>query len=278
MPQENRDPLGLSVAASPPRSLRPDPYPVPLAGGRRPLGRRLPVEGDHRPTFEGETPGGSPAPSVLVYGRARALVNLTLYAMADDANPRFHWLDVRSDSDTTSQWDPVRMGWVEPTRLWSTDPMHSLAPDHPPANAAIFHLVRSDEPPMMLARLADFLRLPPKMQEILGEIPTEGGPNLLAVANADRMSGALPSAALAPILDAFEWTGCSLFVGFTGASPPALERFTHVVRIEGDSAHRWRSARVHFERVGTDGAHSNPEGAPVTEIPFLERAFVRAVP
>jgi hypothetical protein len=280
MPEENREQAGLagSVAASEPRRPHADPYPVPLAGGRRPFGGRSPTGGALSASLGGESGGGPAPPSVLVYGLSRPLVNLALYALAEDANPGFHWLDVRSDSEASSQWDPVRLGWVEPPRLWSTDPMHPLTPDHPTANAAIFHLVRSDEPPAMLARLADFLRLPPKMQEILAEIPSEGGPNILAVANCDRMSGKLPTAALAPILDAFEWAGCSLFVGFKGANPVARERFTHVVRIEGDSVSRWRSARVHFERVGAETPPSKPEGALLTEIPFLESVFARAAP
>jgi hypothetical protein len=280
MTQENRDWATSygTLTGSEPRKQRPDPYPVPLAGGRGPIGPRASVADETPPAVGRESGGASPPPSVFVYGSSRAVVNLTLFALAEDANPRFHWLDVRTDSDPTSQWDPVRMGWVVPPRLWSTDPRNPLVPDHPPENTAIFHLVRSDEPPMMLARLADFLRLPPKMQEILGEIPSEGGPNVLAVANADRMSGMLPPATLGPILDAFEWTGCSLFVGCTSTNPPPLDRFTHVVRIDGDSVHRWRAARVHFERVGATPVRPKPEGAPLTEIPFLERVFARAVP
>jgi hypothetical protein len=269
--------LGVSSAPEP-RAPRPDPYPVPLAGGRGPLGRPPRGAGTPPVSVVGRSAGSPPPPSVVAYGTSRALVNLTLYALAQDANPGFHWLDVRSDLESTSQWDPVRLGWVESSRLWSTDPMHPLVPDHPPANAAIFHLVRSDEPPRMLARLADFLRLPSKMQEILAEIPTDGGSNLLAVANADRMTGTIPSDAIAPILDAFEWTGCSLFVGFTGTSPPSLDRFTHVVRIEGDSAVRWRTARVYFERVGAGASGAELSGASLSEIPFLERVFLRAVP
>ncbi len=217
-------------------------------------------------------------PSALIHGADRSMVNLLLYALAAEADPRLHWLDVRSDGELPSDWDPVRMGWLDARHAWSTDPERDLVPDHARANAAIFELVRSDEPPATLARLVDFLRLPDTMQRIVGEMSPAGGAHLLAVANADRIAGSFPDAVLAPILDAFEWARCSLFVGFTGRDPPGVSRFTHVVRIEGGSPARWTDARITFEREALfDGLRTGGIASPA-DLPSVARVFRRAAP
>jgi hypothetical protein len=236
------------------------PRPDPMPGAPGPTGPKLP-----------------PVPSVLVYGDNRPLVNLLLYALGEEADPSLHWLEIRGPSDEPSEWDPVRLGWVPPGHAWSTDPHEGLAPDHARANAAIFELVRSDEPPVTLTRLAEFLRLPEPMQRILGEMEPPNGSRLLAVANTDRIQGSLPEPVLGPILDAFEWVRCSLFVGHTGPNPPAISRFTHVVRIEGDSPERWPQARIHFEREALfEGARVSGVASP-SDLPSVERVFRRAV-
>jgi hypothetical protein len=217
-------------------------------------------------------------PSLLVYGESRPLVNLLLYALADEVNPGLHWLDVQDPSAPPSEWDPCRMGWVGAGHAWTTDATETLQPDRTRATAAIFELVRSDEPPATLARLADFLRLPDPMQRILGEMPSDGGNHLLAVANADRIAGSFPEPVLAPILDAFEWVRCSLFVGFTGSLPPTVSRFTHVVRIQGGSPTAWHEARIHFEREALfEGTRVSGVASPV-ELPSVVRTFRRAAP
>lgn len=250
-----------------------DTPPASPSTGR--LSRRLP---------HGNLPAGSsnglasptPAPTVLVHGRSRPLVNLLLYAVAENANPRFHWLDIRPHGETPPHWDPVRLGWLESDRVWTADPAGGLEPDHAKANAALFELVRSDEPPETLAHLADFLRLPSPVQEILGELTGPSGSSLLAVANADRISGAFPDDTLDPILSAFEWAHCSLFVGYTGTSPRAAEHFSHVLRIEGDSPTLWRSARIHFEREAAGGPGRKPGAVSPSDLPFVDRVFRKA--
>jgi hypothetical protein len=268
-------PRGRSVENGPPRN---NPYPVPLIGSKPPAAPPT-ASPDPRGNGAGRVPDEARrAPSILVHGSSRALVNLVLYSLAEDANPQFHWLDVRADHETASPWDPVRMGWLDGGHVWSTDAIPTPDPTSPKSSAAMFELVRSDEPPLLLSRLAVFLRLPSTMQEILALMPPTGGPNLLAVANADRISGAFPDSVLPSILDAFEWLNCSLLVGHAGARRPSSDRFTHILRVEGKSPAEWSAVRVHFERVGTDEGPRDPEGTPPTDLPFLEKVFRRAVP
>lgn len=219
-----------------------------------------------------------PAPSAIIYGESRALVNLVLYGLGSQANSRFLWLDIRAKDEHRSPWDPVRLGWLDERRVWSTDPDHGLAPEASPKRRAIFDVVRSDEPPAMLTRLAEFLRLPPTIQEILGEMSPTGATNVLAVANVDRVSGSFPAKTLAPILSAFAWTRCALYVAHTGPTVPAIEHFTHVVRVEGDSPSNWRESRVHFERGRFPLGGEPGAVAPIADVPYLERVFRQAAP
>jgi hypothetical protein len=215
-------------------------------------------------------------PSALVYGSDRDLVNLVLYALADEVSPRFRWLEVRTPDEPSSAWDPVRMGWIGPERVWSIDAVEGLALDHVRANAAIFELVRSDEPPVTLQRLADFLRLPETMQRIVGELSPASAPHLLAVANADRVAGSIPDSTLGPILDALEWARCSLFAGFVGPNPPANAHFSHVVRVAGGSPARWQETQLYFEREALfEGSRLGGAASPL-DLPAVARVFRRA--
>lgn len=235
------------------------PHPVPGIG---PL-----AEGT------GRTPH---VPSALVYGSDRDLVNLVLFALAEEANPRFRWLQVRAPNESASAWNPVGRGWLGHDRVWSIDAVEGLSPDSARANAAIFELVRSDEPPATLLRLADFLRLPDAMQRIVSELSPASAPHLLAVANSDRIAGAIPESTIGPILDALEWARCSLFAGFVGSNPPSSARFTHVVRVDGGSPARWQEAQIHFEREALfDGARTGGTAAPM-DLPSVARVFRRA--
>src|SRR5208282_2537111 len=150
--------------------------------------------------------------SAIVYGTSRPLVNLLLYALAEEANASFHWLDIRPSGEAPPELDPARLGWIDERRVWTVDPLDALAPDNARANAALFELVREDEPPATLARLSDFLRLPERLQQILAEMASTGRPGVLAVANVHRTGKSFPDSTLVPILEAIAWAGYSLFV------------------------------------------------------------------
>lgn len=261
---------------APSRSRRPTTPPARPATGV--TSRRLPPSLPPDPASAPGTDRVPRVPSALVYGEDRDLVNLLLFALAEQADRDLHWLEVRDDRGGADGWDAARAGWVDPQHAWTTDPVRDLVPDHARANAAIFELVRSDEPPAMLARLADFLRLPETMQRIIGEMAPAGGAHLLAVANSDRIAGRFPDSVLGPILDAFEWARCSLFVGYAGTNPPKSSRFTHIVRIERGSRADWRQARIFFEREALFAGTRTGGIASPLDLPPVARVFERAAP
>ncbi|MGP8078864.1 MAG: hypothetical protein ACLQD8_05495 [Thermoplasmata archaeon] len=203
-------------------------------------------------------------------------MNLVLFGLSEEANTKFHWCDVRDSGATASELDPKELGWIDPTRFWEVDRFEGLASDNAQANAAVFELVRSDEPPETLARLADFLRLPKTVRRILSEIDTSESPGLLAVANADRLASALPESVLGPILEAFEGAGCSLFVGSANPLPSVRARFARVVRVEGNSPRFWQNAALVLETGSSVSSLRPGERTELAAVPFAARVLRRA--
>jgi hypothetical protein len=204
-------------------------------------------------------------------------VNLLLFAVAKERAPSFHWLDIRAPGDLSAELDPARLGWIEEQRLWTVDPPEAFAPDNARANAALFELIREDEPPALLTRLSDFLRLPPSMQRILAEDPGRGKAAVLAVANADRTTDVLSEASLVPILDAVAWAGYSLYVGFQGPPPPLRAHFGSVLWVDGADPRQWEDAAITLERGPSVAGLRAGEPARLLDLPFASTVLRRAV-
>jgi hypothetical protein len=211
-----------------------------------------------------------------VYGACRPLVNLLLFAAAKSADASLHWLEIGTARDAVVGPDPARLDWIDAHHHWTVDASEAFRLDHARANAALFELVRADEPPETLARLADFLRLPSPIQRILSEGPTSERPAVIAVANADRTADAFPAASLPHILDALSWAGFSLFVGYCGDAPATRSCFRTVLRIDGESVERWDEARLTIESA--PGGDPLRRGAAVRlgDLPFAADVLRRA--
>ncbi len=257
--------------------LRPPvtaPSTVPI-GPRATEGSSTGRPSSPAPGAEGR-PGAAPG-STFVYGPCRPLVNLLLYAAAETAGPPFHWLDIREPSAEIEKLDPAELGWIDAGHLWAVDPVEAFAPDNARANAALFELIRSDEPPETLARLSEFLRLPARLQQILARDPRSAGPGVIAVANADRTRRAFSEGLLPPILEAVAGAGFALYVGYGGSGPAAREAFQSVLRVDGPRLERWADATVTLER-GRGLAGLRPrEPARIADLPSLRSVLQRAL-
>ncbi len=211
-----------------------------------------------------------------MYGPSSSLVNLVLFALAEEANPSFHWLDIRRSDERPPEYDPARLGWIDERRSWTVNPFDAFAMENARANAALFELVRKDEPSATLVRLSEFLRLPDTMQRILSEAPAAGKPGVLAVANVQRAAPAFPSATLPPILDAMAWAGYSLFVGYAGPPSSARQNFDHVLRVDGEAPACWRESSITLEGPSPMGDLTPQQPRALAELPSTARVLNRA--
>ncbi len=263
------------LAVSRPVSGPAEPSAPGRIPGRPPAVAPGPDRRGRSPGSPSERGPGRPG-STFLYGSSRELVNVLLFAAAREGNRTVHWLDIRTSREPTPALDPTALGWIDEDHLWTVDPAEALAPAPDRAGAALFEVVRKDEPPETLARLTDFLRLPARIQRILAEPPTEGAPRAIAVANADRARGAFPAATLPPILEAVAGAGYALLVGFDGPPPGGRHLFDTVVRVDGASVRRWTEATLVVERgrpwPGTPGGTRRP----LPELPFAAEALRRA--
>ena len=214
--------------------------------------------------------------SVIVYGPARSLVNLTLFAFAEATNPQFQWVDIGLPGEESVPSDPVTLGWVPEERLWRVDRPESLRPDDLTANLALFGLIRSDEPPAALAHVAEFLRLPDLSQRILASRSPNSTPNVVAVTNSQRVMSTFPPKRIVGILNVHLQAGFSVLVGAAEAGTEGKSLFDFVFRIDADGPNSWSTAQLVCER----GIHSGPltDGRPVRleEIPLLAAVLSQA--
>jgi len=214
--------------------------------------------------------------SVLVYGPSRALVNLTLFALAQATTPEFQWLDIGVPGEERTPVDPVRLGWIPEERLWLIERPDALRPDDLTANLALFGLIRSDEPPTTLAQVAEFLRLPQVSQRILATRPSDGRPGALAVTNAHRVMAVFPPDRVPPILSVHRNAGFSVFVGYADSAGPGRFLFDFVIRLDGEHAAGWKSSQMVCEKGITAGPLRDGRPVRLSEIPIVARVLTKA--
>lgn len=217
---------------------------------------------------------------VFVYGASRAIVNLTLFTLATQANPGFHWVEIGSMGEPRPASDPVRLGWIPDDRLWLIDAPETLRPDESSANLPLFEMIRSDEPPDAIRHILDFLRLPDRSQRIIGSQLPNGRPGVVAVTNAHRAGATFSSGDVPAILSVHRNAGFSVMVGYSEAAGPARDLFDFVFRVQGrdEQPADWMTTQLVCEKGITAGPLRELRPIHLAEIPILAEVFARARP
>lgn len=225
----------------------------------------LPKPWNHRPV------------TIYVSGDVRPLVNRVVFSMAQSLDPMPFWLEMLQKGEEP---DPLRLRWIPPERLFPSERPEDLEPSQGVGNLALWSIVRSDEPSDQLAHLTDFVRLPPLIQELLGQVPQ--GPTLraLAVGNADRVEHLFRERTdeFRGLLEYLTASSVCLVVGATGS--PGVHRglFDAEFHVSGASLTSWRSASIVCDR--TTAGPDFPVGRRWTlgELPGLGELFVAPSP
>jgi hypothetical protein len=257
-----REPGPLNPDASPPapdRRRRPDRSVIPFR----------PDEIFPRGLFAHPT-------SVLVHGRTRPLVQLAVYALAEATTPQFQWVDIGVPGEDRGQWDPVQLGWVPEERLWRVEHAEALRPEGPADRSALFELIRSDEPPAMVARITEFLGLPETSQRILATGPPKGTPGVVAVPNAQKLLDSFSASQVPSILHAHRTAGFSVVIGIGEPAGANESAFDFVFHLDGESIAHWRDARWICEKGIASGPLGDARPLRLEEVALLASVLARA--
>lgn len=216
--------------------------------------------------------------SVLLHGRPRTVVNLALFAFAARTNPDFHWVEIGKSPRNDEALDPVVLGWVSGHRLWRIDQPERFGPARDADRPALSGMIRPDEPPEVLDRLAEFLDLPELAQQILGDPSSNSRPGAVAVANAQDVRKNFSPEQIPSILSAHRKAGFSVLVGCDGTPPRHDTFFDFVFRIKanGPTSRSWPEGTLVCERGVDSGPLSRRRPVRLGDIPFLAEILSRA--
>jgi len=212
------------------------------------------------------------AVAVLVWGVSRRIVNRLVFSMVRSLDATPLWLEV---SERGEQPEPLRLGWVPPERLYVSERPEDLEPARAIGNLALWGIVRSDEPTTLLARLTDFVRLPPLVQQALGGSTPESPLRALAVGNADRVAHLFRERPeeLQWLVSYLRQSSLCLVVGANGPPGTGRSAFDCEFHVEGESVMTWREATVICDRSRVGGSYPVGRARRLSEIPGLSDLF-----
>jgi hypothetical protein len=219
---------------------------------------------------------GEGTSSTFLYGRSRAVVNRLLYAMARAIDPEPIWLDLSPGAlGPGDDAGPVELGWVPRERLFVTWDIREARPQSAVGQSALMRVVRADDPSGSVARLADFVRLPPIAQEVISRVDVGVPRHALAVANSDRVRRDYPNTidGVRPIVtQLLEAPLCPLF-GVQGVPGPGRMAFSYVFEVRAADVAHWRDGTLVVEKTPRDAPIPNGQEIRLIEIPGLEKVF-----
>ena len=216
------------------------------------------------------------ARSTLVYGSDRKLVNRLVHLLAKASGARYQWIDLRVSVDRPALPDPRPSGCVPVERIQQLATTSALAPSPVPSEAAIDRLISQDESAELRFRFTAFLALPSAMQCALAALPSDGGPRLLAVTNADRVPTNETGTVMDSILEACGWAECPIIMGFVGTRPPPFAEFGRVFLVERTSGRGTPPIRVC--RIRPDEYVATPASPVAPDLVCCETAIAVGVP
>jgi len=281
------DPAFTGRRAGHPLDGPPGGSGVPHAPPPSPL-RRVPGRGSRPEAGDRPEPGSAVFPTqlfgtpnhVFVYGPSRPLVNLTIFALASNTNPEFHWVEIGSRNEPRMPCDPIRLGWIPPDRLWLVDVPEALRPSDPASRASLAGVIRPDEPVDSLRQFVEFLRLPDTSQRIIASQVPNGHPGVVVVTNAHRADSVFSADQVPSILEVHRNAGISVMVGYGAAPGPQRDLFDFVFRIQGEDkfAQDWKTNQLVCEKGISSGPLRDLRAIPLPQIPILADVVSRARP
>jgi len=190
--------------------------------------------------------------SVFLCGDSRPLLNWVAYALIAAHSAGLVWTNIQLEDEVPDDADLLSTKLLPPDRFLTVSPKE-LAPDDFAGNVALGGLVRSDEPPDVVRRFADFLRLPLHTQALLSRLPRDGTAVVLVLSNGHRIAALYTTATVAPTVRSIVEAGASLLMTWADAPPGGRLAFEHVLHLRGNAPAAWRDAVLRVEKGSSSG-------------------------
>ncbi|MGA8603556.1 MAG: hypothetical protein WB788_00610 [Thermoplasmata archaeon] len=214
----------------------------------------------------------------FLWGESRPALNRVLFAMVRASDPEPLWLDLRPREREEGEPGPVELGWIPEDHLFLAEAPESARPQDAVANMALFTIVRPDESAASIARLSDFVRLPPIAQEIISRLGLGEPRHALAIANSDRVRSVYPSTVegVRPIVNSFLEAPLLPFFASKGTPGPGRMAFEFVFELRVKDVAHWREGSLFPEKSPTESGVRVGVPIPLTQISGLAAAFAPA--
>jgi len=214
----------------------------------------------------------------FLWGESRPALNRVLFAMVRASDPEPLWLDIRPRHPEVEEPGPVELGWIPEDHLFLADEPEAARPQDAVANLALFTIVRPDESAASIARLSDFVRLPPIAQEIISRLGLGEPRHALAIANSDRVRAVYPATVegVRPIVTSFLDAPLLPFFAAKGTPGPGRMAFEFVFELRAKDVAHWSDGSLFPEKAPSESGVRVGVPIPLTQISGLARVFPKA--
>lgn len=203
----------------------------------------------------------------------------TLFGLGHAIDPALAWLEIRDALNAPEPGSPAASGWIPPARLFLTV-AEAARPRDAVSNQALWSVIRADEPASAVTQLANFLRLPDLVQEIVAGLTPSTGRRAVVIANTDRVRSYYPKTVdgVRQVVGTIVQTGVSPIFGSVGEPGAGRMAFDYVLEVRASSLSEAGAASLRCERAPSSGAFETGKEYSTSSIPALARALAGTPP
>jgi hypothetical protein len=218
--------------------------------------------------------------SVLVTGTDRTLLKWVAYALVLQNRGPFFWTDVRMHDEELPGLDPLaehrvpvdQLSVIYPDELRRNDESARMV------DSAVGGVIRADDSPEALRRIAGFLRLPTHTQEMLARMPAGGPPPVAVLSNAHRIVALYPAGTVGPTIRAIVDYGVALILTFADAVGPQSQVFDTILDVRGHDPAHWQDAILRVGKAPATGPFHSGSESPWSKVPWLAEVMNTRAP
>jgi hypothetical protein len=218
---------------------------------------------------------GTKAASFFFHGPSRLVISLVAHSFAKALDPGFVWVEIVGPSTgvpaavaaEVPQWDDAQRHLV--LRADRVRPEHEIPP------ASLNTLVHPRESPEAMGHLADFVRFPEVLQEIIAGGRDSGRPRVVYLSNTDftEPSFSAERGAFVPFLRAAKAENVSIVCARIEGVRPNRFDFDYVFHLEDPRSGTYGAAQIAVEQGGMGSPFPTGSRFPVGEIPGVAKVL-----